>query len=305
MSDPVPPPSADAGGDEAIPELVRLGERLMRAREAGGLPLDSLAARLRMEPRLLNALEQGEHRQLPEGVFVVAMARRVAHSLNADLDDVISDVRRSRLMAHKPEGRTTPASGAPTLRLNPSPQPRPPAQAARRSGTPVATAPPRWIWPLAAALATVGLAASGIWFWFKHSERTAVVSLPSPQSPQPVKREGGQAAPVAAETSRLPAKAPASAATESDALRLTATEPSWIQVRDLNGQTVFEGTLTGEKRFPLGRGLEVIAGRPYAVKAAIGSAPAQPLGGVDDIRWNAFKSGAPPTAAPASVAPSP
>lgn len=301
----MPPPSTDAGGDEAIPELVQLGERLMRAREASDLPLETLAERLHMEPRSLRALEQGAHRQLPEGVFVVAMARRVAHSLNADLDDVISDLRRSRLMVHKPADRATPASGAPTLKVDPPPRSLARSRAGQWSGAPAAATPPRWIWSLAAALATVGVAASGIWFWFKPSQRTAVVRLPSPKSAQPVKSEAGQPAPVGAETSRLPAKAPASATMENDALRLTTAEPSWIHVRDLKGQTVFEGTLTGEKRFPLGRGLEVLAGRPYAVKAAIGTSPPQPLGGVDDIRWSTFKPGAPPTEAPASLAPSP
>jgi cytoskeleton protein RodZ len=71
-----------------------------------------------------------------------------------------------------------------------------------------------------------------------------------------------------------------------------ASEPSWVEVRDSRGRTLFEGTLSGEKTFPLGPGLEVIAGRPYAVSAAIGGAPASPLGGVDDIRWKRFTPGA-------------
>ena len=97
----------------------------------------------------------------------------------------------------------------------------------------------------------------------------------------------------------------APSASGGDTLRLQASEPSWLQVRDASGKTLFEGTLNGEKSFPLGRGLEVMAGRPYAIRASIGAGPASPLGGVDDLRWKRFSPQPLTPAAPAAPSPSP
>ena len=93
-------------------------------------------------------------------------------------------------------------------------------------------------------------------------------------------------------------------------LVLRASEPSWLEVRTLAGEGLFEGTLEGEKRFPLGRGLEVMAGRPYAVTASLGDRPAEPLGKVDEIVWRRFLTpktipSPPATPAPAPPAPAP
>jgi hypothetical protein len=143
------------------------------------------------------------------------------------------------------------------------------------------SARPPWRWLLGALVATAGLA--GAWLWSSSSPpRVATPAAP----PEPAKP------PVPAE--------PAG----QDTLRLSVTEPSWVEVRGLDGQTVYEGTLTGEKRFPIGPGLEVLAGRPHAVRAAIGAGPGTPLGGVSDIRWKRFSPPTPPPGVPPSPSPS-
>lgn len=78
-----------------------------------------------------------------------------------------------------------------------------------------------------------------------------------------------------------------------------------MEVRDLAGRTLFEGILTGEKRFPVGSGIEVIAGRPHAVRASVGAAPGAPLGGVADIQWRRFSAAGSALASPPSLAPTP
>lgn len=311
------PFSTDAVGDPPIPELQRLGEQLAQAREGAGLSLEGLAKTLRVEPRLLRALEQGDHQQLPEGVFIVALARRIAGSLHINVDDAIDKVRQSRLMDYRPPGR-----GIASLEGGPSQVSRPsqaaPVATRRRPAAQGSSMP--WRWPLAALIAACG--ASALWLLLPQNsnrkptspESLAPVS-PAPTAVKPPVAEAplGQQAPGAGRTatssapSTSPTPAPSASPTSvnTDTLSLQAKEPSWIEVRDADGRTVFEGTLSGEKSFPLGRGLEVIAGRPYAVSAAVGPAPATPLGGVDDIRWKRFTPGSVTPNTPPPTVPTP
>ncbi|MFN6353448.1 MAG: RodZ domain-containing protein [Cyanobacteriota bacterium] len=308
MSEPVAPPSSDAVGVDPIPELVRLGEQLAQARERAGLSVEDLARQLRVEPRLLHALEGANHSQLPEGVFIVALARRIAGSLNANVEDAIASVRQSRLMEHRPAARSNPAEGLPTsLPRRASMAPPPASRGRRRASSPQPSFP--WRWPLAALLAAGG--ATAAWLLFNQppsrppSAPTSAAPPVAPTTPG-ANAPGGQTA-ASPNTSRAPSSAatPPPAPSENDTLRLLASEPSWVEVRDATGRTLFEGTLSGEKRFPIGGGLEVIAGRPYAVRTAIGPASPTPLGGVDDIRWKRFSPGGLTPTAPASSPPSP
>lgn len=286
-SDPAAPPLSFEGvREEPIPELVRLGEQLARAREGSGLSLDGLAQRLRMEPRLLEALERGEHQQLPEGVFIVALARRIAGTLNVDVEEGITDVRQSRLMDPKP---TAPPPAADNSRHERAPRPaRSPRQSHQQTARPPGgPSMPRWGWPLAALLAALGATAAWVFL------------APFP-SRGPIPNPAVESSPTPAPERTAPQSTP-----RADALRLQASEPSWLEVRDANGTSLFQGTLSGEKSFPLGRGLDVKAGRPHAVRASIGAGQATPLGGVDDIRWKRFNPEAPTPAAPPPPTPSP
>ncbi|NDF63091.1 MAG: hypothetical protein EB136_09310, partial [Synechococcaceae bacterium WBB_3_034] len=84
-------------------------------------------------------------------------------------------------------------------------------------------------------------------------------------------------------------------------LTLSSPQPSWIEVRSIAGnKQLFEGNLEGRRVFPLGQGLRVLAGRPDLVLASLGTAPAKPLGPIDQINWISFK---PPTTKPAPPTP--
>ena len=296
---PVAPTAPGAGAEQPIPELLRLGEQLVQARKLAGISEEELAQRLRLAPRQLKALEEGDHTRLPEGVFVVALARRIAGALHTDLEDAIQAVKQSRLMRREapaprppagasigegtPEPPHRPApSSPPTARTDPPP-PAPMAAAPMDSALKDSVVPSRWpLAVLAALIAAGGLAAA--WLLFPQPSPKGVSTPPPAPSP---------------------ASSTASAPAESDSLRLNASEPSWVEVREVNGRTLFEGTLSGEKRFPLGRGIEVIAGRPHAVRASVGSATGTPLGGVADIRWKRFSPAGLPSDSPSSPSPSP
>ncbi|MCP9858422.1 MULTISPECIES: hypothetical protein [unclassified Cyanobium] len=69
---------------------------------------------------------------------------------------------------------------------------------------------------------------------------------------------------------------------------LQSNQPSWLKVHNANGVTLFRGTFTGEKRFPLGQGLKVLAGRPDLVTATDGSEGPRSLGRIDQVAWRTF-----------------
>jgi cytoskeleton protein RodZ len=323
LNDPLTPTAPGEGAEQQIPELRRLGEQLAQARQRAGLSEEVLTQRLCIAPRQLKALEEGDHTHLPEGVFIVALARRVAETLHADVDEALQAVRQSRLLrppehATRPPSdagpdqeisRRSPAAPGPSamasgLAMSSPPQPQEPSTAKPPTPSPIAssdrdagleasgsmwrTGPSRWTFvaPLAALVVAGGLAT----VWLASSrpglKRSSTTSSTSGLAPAP---------------SSTPASSPAAA----DTLRLWTREPSWVEVRDVTGRTLFEGTLSGEKRFPIGSGIEVIAGRPHAVMAAVGAASGTPLGGVADIRWKRFSAMESRLDSPASPAPTP
>jgi len=297
---PIPTSEGTRPPTEPIPELQQLGSTLAAARRQRGIDLEQFAERLRVGASQLRALETGDHDHLPEGVFVIALARRVASALDVNIDEAVQGLRGSRLMV-RPQPRPSLPS-APPRRSKPSPTSPPSAWREGSAAGPIhrsSQGPAPRLWALPLVLGALGLAAAlGYSTWQHHtpaalpSAENALDGQPTAPPPRssPAKRPG---APATASTAADPPAAPAT-------LRLKSTEQSWIQVRQSDGKVIFEGTLTGEQSFPLGPGLEVMAGRPHAVLAALGDGPARPLGRVDDLNWHRFSPN--PQAAP-SVAP--
>jgi hypothetical protein len=96
------------------------------------------------------------------------------------------------------------------------------------------------------------------------------------------------------------AKAPAPAGPALLVLR--SQEPSWLEVRDSQDATLFEGTLEGEKSFPLGKGLRVMAGRPDLVRAEVAGQEPRVLGPINQVIWRSFSAN-PQRAEAAAAAP--
>lgn len=101
---------------------------------------------------------------------------------------------------------------------------------------------------------------------------------PAPQAPP--------AAP--ADQDRTASGVEARSAPGPEELQLSVDGLSWVEVRNLEGERVFVGELRGERRFPLGRGLRLSAGRPDLVTVEAGGRPARILGEIDEIGWQTF-----------------
>ncbi|MFM7313884.1 MAG: helix-turn-helix domain-containing protein [Cyanobium sp.] len=263
MSSPPSPGQAAAapGGSSADPAaqeaLNALGSRLRRAREASQLEASLLAERLRIGVEQLDALESGDRDRLPEPVFVIAQARRVAGALKIDISEELRALR---------------ATDGPGSR-----------GAAGASQGPGAGAPIPWRLPLMAA--GVVLVAAAMWGGWTLA--TSVLTGRSTQNNPPLVPPGRPISPpepraLDAPPGRLPSAA--------DAVVFESRQPSWIEVRRPDGTVLFRGLLSGSRTFPLAGGLQVLAGRPDLVSRRIGSGAAQVLGPISDVRWRSLSA---------------
>ena len=261
--------SADKARHETASKLVTVGSQLRSAREAAGLSSAQLADSLHMGHEQLDALEKGERDRLPEPVFIKAMTRRVAARLQIDADPLVHEL--SIAMAEGQAERshqTTPSTPSPLVsRDKPSP--------ARSGSNPSAT-----IWKAAATIALfagVGVGSALVFAKQRQISPPAVASNttlrpPTQEIPEPLMTTEPDSSLI--QTSEAPS------------LSITSREPSWLEVRNANRETVYEGTLDGESPLAVNPGDEIYAGRPDLVLLSIGDNPPEPLGDISDIRWH-------------------
>lgn len=251
--------------------LERLGSALREARQSRGLERSALAAKLHMGEEQLLALENGDLARLPEPVFVIAQSRRVADALGVDISLLIAPLKRQGAAETPGPTATRNRSRSSVLPL-PVTAPRRTASGSRRSAHKGGGAG-RF---LGGAALLAGVAAAGLWAWPQlQSQR---------QRPSTVRQ-----AIQAATSQPKPATQPKQPKVQPDVLLLRASQPSWLEVQGQNQQVLFKGTLQGERRFPIGQGLRVLAGRPDLVSARVGDAAPKPLGSIDQIRWQTIQ----------------
>ena len=280
--EPVPPTGPDStlsqDAPAPIPELVALGRQFRAARQSRGLDLEALAERLCIGHEQFKALENADTSRLPELVFVIALVRRVAAILGVDAEEAVAALRAAA------PAWTKEATPSPTRRsrAQPAQAGRAPTPARARAPERAGSRPPGPL--LAAAALLLSTAAVGLGLLWQRSPsapgNTGQVNSSAPQA---------SSAPTTAPAippSAPVAKAPAPAGPALLVLR--SQEPSWLEVRDSQGATVFEGTLQGEKRFPLGQGLRVMAGRPDLVRAAVEGQEPRVLGPINQVIWRSF-----------------
>ena len=255
--------------DDASEPLLALGRCLQQAREQKGWSVIKLAAQLHMGEQQIEALEAGERSKLPELVFVIAQARRVAEALNVDIAALLQPLKEQASQWAPAPMPLAPAPAEPPSRHQQTNRPRSSFAARRaiRKRRLVGTA-------LVAAFV-----AAGAWGWQnrpKGMNRAAKATTVSTAAPKPT----------------TPKTTPVRQTKAADMLEITAAQPSWLSVRTDQGESLFEGLIQGSRQFPLKDGLQLLAGRPDLVMVRSGESQAAALGRIDQIRWVRFK---PPT----------
>jgi transcriptional regulator with XRE-family HTH domain len=283
--------------DQAVAkELAVLGAQLRQAREAKGLALPELAKRLFFRQEQLEALEAGDRAALPELVYVIAQAQRVAGVLGLDVAPLLQPLRN--LQKSGPAHRCLDPSSSRSPQTAPgSASPAAIRRGAARPGAVKSGAASAVVRALAVVALIVGGAAALVWGWRRFDAGALQTWLPA----QPAAPADETAANQAGNAANAPAAAPASPLPAPGDLLLSSSAPSWLEVRQVGGaageEVVFRGTFKGERRFPLGEGLKVLAGRPDLVTARLAGKPAQRLGSIEQVQWRTFKTAEPEPAA--------
>ena len=272
------------GANPSPPELMALAAAITQARLAAGLSVAALAKKLNMGVEQLEALESGDLDRLPEQVFVIAQARRIAQSLGVTIDAEIQVLRQSGSLNTRPIELQN-------LKLKAEIEaPRGPEanQAPRGNG----------MVPVIASLALASGVAAGsfaLWQQWQGRQQQAIQTKPVLTKPIQVKPVQTKPAPTkkattkqaqAAAKDQAPALAPAQ--TGATSLTLSSGSNTWLEVKTLKGKQLFRGDFKGRKGFSLNEGLRVLAGRPDLVVVQVGAAAARPLGPISEVKWQTF-----------------
>lgn len=259
------------------------GDLLRQARQAQNLEIDALASMIKVTPAKLEALESGQHDQLPDANFTRALAMTVCRSLKMDPAPILAALPAAKAIPLAPQ---KPALNQPFKESRG-------ANLSFDSGESFdlkAVLKPQWLAPillLVASLVVYFMPNTVQWpRWAVESDQPAAVqpmvaspasalvaSVPSVQEASapgavPSQPAAVAASAVAAESaaSQPVMLAPAAAATSSPAfnggnsgsLLLTSRQPAWVEIRDgrsvLLSRTLSEGetvTLAGTPPFKL------------------------------------------------------
>lgn len=238
MVDPIDEPV----GDLAEAEVATVGERLRVAREAKGLSLEDVAAQTRIPRRHLESLETGDWERLPAPTYTNGFAKSYASVVGLDRVE-IGDQLRGEMGGHRPTMATDvfePADPARTM--------------------------PKWL--VFGAIAAVVLLVV-VMSWLNQQSVEG--------SDEAVNDNMAIAAAAPGEASPGPV---AAVPTGQGVVVITANEPVWIQVKD-GSATLKAGVLEAGQSFEVpatATAPRLTTGKPEALRIAVGTADAPPVG---------------------------
>jgi cytoskeleton protein RodZ len=229
MSDEID--NVEAGRDVGAPDQPppSYGLRLKWERERAGLSVTDVAARLRLHPKQVRALEQETLDVLPEAAYVRGFVRSYARILNVDPAPLLADLG----------SKLTPAASV----VDGMARPRdysPVRAAAREQAS-------RMLVIVGAVVLLIVLGTLG---WYATRGTLAGAPAPSAAVARPASAPAPAAvppvstpAPVAAERSDPATAAPEPPVTTEPVLpapllRLRFTGPSWVEVKDTEGKVL-------------------------------------------------------------------
>lgn len=238
--------------DEVTGGVVTVGERLRSARIAQGISLEDVASRTRIPTRHLESLETANWTRLPAPTYTIGFAKSYAGVVGLDRNE-IADALRLEM-------------GAGTLAPRPEAQVFEPADPARVM--------PRWL-VIVALLALAAVVAA--FLLLRQNELSGPDEVPAPVEESAAGPGPAGAAPAA------PAAAP------TGPVVITATEQAWIQVRERDGRTLFQGELAPGQRFevPAAASAPVLrTGRPQSIRLSVGTTDMPQVGPADTVVGN-------------------
>jgi cytoskeleton protein RodZ len=213
----------------ALPPAA-FGERLKWERERAGLTVSDVAARLRLHPNQIRALEQESFAKLPEAAYVRGFVRSYTRIFNVDAAPLLDDLA----------SKLGPTAGSVVDGMSRARDYSPVQAAAREQAS-------RRFVVFGAILLLITLGALG-WYAARQKSETAATTVPTPA---PVAAATPAPSPVVTATEAAPAaSAPPSQVASAEPvavmepvptpplLRLRFTGPSWAEVKDAEGKVL-------------------------------------------------------------------
>ncbi len=257
-----------ANSESSHDELVSIGRVLKDEREKSGLSSCDLADSLHMGREQLEALENGDRRNLPEPVFICGMLRRVSEKLGLDPVPIVQQFQsQSREKDATLSRRLMPERSAGTRSSPKRDEAAPLRRILKKAAIPVAIT----------AITVISAMAF-------HANRQSTETVETKALPYPPVIEATPVSDVAPpiDVDVDPGKQ------KSAEISISSSQPSWVSIRNGSGEVIFEGTLSEQRHFDGDQDLEIFAGRPDLVQLSQGDKSPRALGVIDQLRWYAI-----------------
>ena len=239
------------------------GALLRAARDRQGLHIAALAAAIKVSPRKLDALENERWHELPDATFTRALAQTVCRTLKVDPRPILEQIPAAAPVALGPDDaglnepfRDRPGRDAPGLMAG-AVRPLVWGAAVLMLAAVVVYVVPSDVWswrpgdakvapqvPPAAAPLVVAPAAPPV--ATAAAASAAADALASPPQASSETAQAAQPAPAGAEVAAPPP--PAAAVPAAGLVQLQATQASWVEALDANGETLLSRTVQADER---------------------------------------------------------
>lgn len=239
---------------EQVEILQELGSRLRQSRNAQDLPIEEVAARTKIQARLLNAIEEGRLEQLPEPVYIKGFIKQFAEALGMNGAEFANTF---------PTG-----SGLPLLR--------------RPSWNHVPAAQLRPIHLYGLYVLLVIAAVNGLSFLVRRSALPVAYRSDYPQQSQQLPAANMfpmSNVPHKSGSSKVKEVSQSGQNSKSVQVGVTLKAQSWMRVV-VDGKLVFEGTLPEgtQRTWAADEKVSVLAGNAGGVLVEFNNKSAQPMG---------------------------
>ena len=227
--------------------LQQIGENLRQTRQQHQLSIEDIAARTRIQPRLVQAIEEGHIEMLPEPVYVKGMVKRYGDSIGLDGMAISQQV---------PNWDAAAATFEPTTKLQ-----------STSFSTPTQVKPVYvYLGYTIAILGVSAVASNFINTAFKPQSQPHTVAVTTPQSATGIVAAPPVATPQPSQLPDIP-------------VEIVVKSPTWAQI-GIDGKTVFTGNLNIGTKFNWTAQKQVTINTSNAGGLVIAhdSLPPQPLG---------------------------
>jgi cytoskeleton protein RodZ len=282
--------------------MAAISETLRQARLRSGVDLDKLAAKTKIHPRYLEAIETGDFDKLPSGIFARMFIKQYADAVGLDGASFAEEYQRSSQFGSSPAQRTGTIA-----ETRSSFQPSVPGFASGgehgRSDR-LTNLLSSLIWVVAAILVC-----AGAYYGLAHLQKPAASQAPAKESavnvtPSPSKPAAPVAPPQASPSVTPPAPAPGTATTPAPAmapategtpapiqLALTATAPVWVTAIADGKNVVSEVLAPGStKVITASKGARLTLGNAGGIDIVFNGKKLEPFGPSGQVRTVDFTS---------------